>query len=556
MKNSKKILIRGELVYDGSLSPPKKTDILVENGIISELGLSGKCSKPGENQAAGDVEIIEAKLVCPGFVDIHRHADVAAFASPRGPSVHQEFGKTELLQGITTTVAGNCGLSPVPGAHPWQTEYYNYLEPVVGPIPREQLESGVYGNFKNYREALEKASLPINVGFLAGAGAIKTAVKGFSSQPFSPGEMDSAKQYILEACQNGALGLSIGLIYQPERYSSLEELIEMARAASSFSPAKVLCAHIRGEGSSLVQSIEEMIQLSEGAGIPLNISHFKATGVKNWGSLIYKAIEKIEAARSRGIPITADFYPYNGGSTTILSFIPPSLMQEDMAAACAALAGKEGRDLLRRELSKDIPGWDTNPLNTGWDRIIISAVTLREHESFCGRTMEAVAREEGFEDPVDLMGELVSTEEGKVGIITLTMSPDDIDSIAKLPWTCVISDSLYSAASNPHPRLHGVFPKFLREFVRERRILSMEEAINKMTSMPAERMGLKNRGKIIPGCAADLLIFDPGEFRDNADYTNSRALSSGMGTVILNGEIVYRKGTFFTPNGRMVYNNI
>ena len=282
----------------------------------------------------------------------------------------------------------------------------------------------------------------------------------------------------------------------------------------------------------------------------MNISHFKATGLKNWGSLIHRAIEKIESARNRGLAVTADFYPYNGGSTTILSFIPPVLQMDGIAAVCTRLGGREGRDLLRRELEKETPRWDTNPLNTGWDRIIISGVTLAEHESWCGRTMAAVAREEGFEDPVDLMGELVSKEAGKVGIITLSMSQDDIATIAGLPWTCVISDSLYSTAANPHPRINGAFPKFLREYVRERKLLTMEEGISKMTSIPAERMGIRSRGKILPGFAADILAFDPVLFRDNADYSNSNAFASGMGTVILNGEIVYHEGIFYAPNGR------
>ena len=449
-------------------------------------------------------------------------------------------------------MAGNCGLSPVPGDQPWREEYYRYLEPVLGPIPKEfrpgSSQKDYFDNFLKYREALESSPLPINIGFLAGLGAIKTAVKGFSPLPFSPEEMARAQKGVREAYDGGALGLSTGLIYKPECYSSLEELIELAPAGSR----KILCAHIRGEGNSLVQSIEEIIRVAESAGVPVNVSHFKATGTKNWRSLIHRAIEKIEAARDRGLEITADFYPYDAGSTTIMSLAPPVLQQDSMEDVCAKLAGKDGRDLLRREITKGHPGWDTNPLNTGWDRIIISAVNLPEHEAYCGRSMEAIAREEGFEDPADLMARLVAAEEGRVGIITISMAPEDIDCIARLPWTCLISDSLYSAAANPHPRLHGAFPKFLREYVRERHVLSMEEAIKKMTSMPAGRMGLANRGKIAPGCAADILVFDQEKFRDNADYSNPRSLATGLGTVILNGKIVYHNGEFFPPNGRAV----
>jgi len=245
VNKGKKILIRGEAVYDGSLSPPKKADVLVENGIITRV------EPRNTGNISGDFQVIEAKLVCPGFIDIHRHADVAAFADPAFPS-RRNFGKTELLQGITTTVAGNCGLSPVPGDHPWQGEYYSYLEPVTGPISAEPGDLHKFGSFKNYRDALEKSALPINLGFLAGTGSIRTAVKGFSREPFSPGEMSQAKHYIEKAYENGALGLSIGLIYQPDCHSSLEELIDLV----STRPKTILCAHLRGEGSSLLHSIE------------------------------------------------------------------------------------------------------------------------------------------------------------------------------------------------------------------------------------------------------------------------------------------------------------
>jgi N-acyl-D-aspartate/D-glutamate deacylase len=395
---------------------------------------------------------------------------------------------------------------------------------------------------------LEKCSLPINIGFLAGAGAIKNAVKGFSKTPFTAEEMTKTQVIIGEAFDAGALGLSFGIMYMPECFSSAGELTAMARCAAG----RIICVHIRGEGDSLVESVEEAIMLAETAEVPVNISHFKATGIKNWQSLIHRAIEKIEAARARGLPITADFYPYDGGSTTILSLIPPTVQGDSVAAMCAALRERAGQDTLSRELRKNHPGWDNMALSIGWDRVIISSVTLPEHAAYCGRNMAAIAREEGFKDPEELLAELVTSEEGRVGIITLSMDRNDIDTIARLPWTCLISDSLYGSAANPHPRLNGAFPKFLREYARERRILSMEAAIQKMTSMPAERMGLTNRGKIQTGRAADILVFDPAQFRDNADYIHSTALASGMGTVIINGRIAYNNDSFFDPNGRVV----
>ena len=522
-----RLLIRGQAVYDGTGSGPVKCDILVENGLIAETGTIPEMNFQGP--------VIRGKTVCPGFIDMHRHADAAVFTQ-------KDFGKTELLQGITTIVSGNCGISPAPGAHSFADEYYRYIEPVTGHIspgiPR--------ASYKDYREGLQKLGLPLNFGFLAGAGAIKTAVKGFSKLPFTGEEMAAAQGHIREAIENGALGLSFGLMYLPECYSSHDEMAGMTKAVkdTSGSRGSILCFHIRGEGDSLLESVDEVIRLAEDTGMPVNISHFKAAGIKNWQNLIYRAIDKIETSRSKGLEITADFYPYDGGSTTIMSLVPACIQEDTAAAVKTRLEGKSGRDLLRREISKVHPDWDNMALSIGWDRIIISSVILPEHESFCGRDMESLAREEGFDDPVDLLAELISSEEGRTGIIVLSMDPKDIDTVAALPWTCLISDSLYGAAANPHPRLNGAFPKFLRDYVYERKLLSMEKAISKMTSMPAQRMGLKNRGILQKGCAADILVFDPAEFRDNANYKNPTAPASGMGTVILNGEIVFSGGTF------------
>jgi len=530
-----RILIKGEKVYDGTGSPPQKIGILIENDLIVDVGQS-LCGLHNS-----DTQIIETKgqIVTPGFIDIHRHADVAVFTE-------QDFGKTEILQGITTIVCGNCGISPVGVGNPLRDEYFRYMEPVMGPVPQWlPLE-----NYNEYRKGLENLSLPVNFGFLAGAGAIKTAVKGFSATPFTADEMSRALRHINEAFDAGALGLSFGIMYRPECFSNNEELCEMASAAKG----KILCVHIRGEGDILVDSVDEVIGIAHNAEVPVNISHFKATGIKNWHSLIYRAIEKIEIARNSGLAITADFYPYNGGSTTIMSLLPPSVMEDTTSALCAKLSGEKGRDLLRREINKVHPLWDNMALSVGWDRIIVSSVGLPSHNAFCGRSMEAIAREEGFSDPVDLLAELVVSEEGRSGIITLSMDQRDIDTIASLPWTCLISDSLYSKTANPHPRLNGAFPKFLREYVKERRVFTMEEAVKKIASMPAGRMGL-NRGKLLPGCPADILIFDPDKFTDNASYSNSTALATGMGTVIINGKAVYvyNEGKFSKDGGKVVY---
>ncbi|MDR3276941.1 MAG: amidohydrolase family protein [Treponema sp.] len=525
------ILIRSGRVYDGSGRPPFSGDVLIEGERIAAIG-----PQTGSQLAApaSGVALIDARgrVVCPGFVDTHRHADAAVFSAP-------EFGETELAQGITTTVVGNCGIAPVPAAaNPrWREDWYRYIEPVIGTVH----EGLPFESYTAYAAALEKLPLPINLGFLAGAGAVKTAVRGFARTAFSPEELAQAAAHIGEAMDAGALGLSFGIMYQPECYSRREELIALARPAAK--AGGILCTHIRGEGDSLPDSVQEMIDVAESAGIPLNISHFKATGIRNWRSAIFQAIARIEAARARGQAVTADFYPYDGGSTTLLSLIPPDIREETPAALAGKLAGSTGREALRRSISGEHPGWDNMAASIGWDRVLLSS----------GQSIKTAAAGAGYADPVDLLCDLLVNEGYRTGIILLSMAQEDIDTVANLPWTALISDALYGGGENPHPRLHGAFPKFLRDYVQERPLMPLERAIQKMTSIPAERFGIAGRGRLEPGAFADVLVFDPASFTGPAGYAHPRERAAGMDTVLVNGNIAWEDGAICARAGKPVW---
>lgn len=337
------------------------------------------------------------------------------------------LGEIELAQGITTTVIGNCGLAPLPSSKNSRAEMYSFLEPVVGKIPSNVRFDG-YGE---YLSALKRKKMPINLGFLAAAGAVKTAIKGFSSTAYTPGELEKAAGYIREAMREGAMGASIGIMYQPEIYSTADELAKVIKPAAEL--GGVLCAHTRGEGNSLVKSVEEAMKIAKIADIPLNISHFKATGIKNWHDKIFKAIEIIESARARGRNVTADFYPYDGGSSTIQSLLPPSVLKHGNSAMLKSLETKSGRDFLRQEIYKAHTDWDNMVTGIGWDRIVISSVSLPEHLDYSGKSVAELTKRLGFADPADFFADLLLTEGGKSGIIVLSMSQDDIDKIARLP---------------------------------------------------------------------------------------------------------------------------
>ena len=522
---NKNILIKNGNIYDGSGDAPQKADILIEDGLIKTIQYGTKLP---ETQSAGAI-IIDAsdRVVTPGFIDIHRHADVACLADTC-------FGETELAQGITTAINGNCGIAPVPAPEnsEWREELYRYIEPVTGTV-----KTGLpFASYSDYTAAMRSRKFPLNIGFLAAAGAVKTAVKGFNKGPFSRAEMEKAQNLIEEAMDCGAHGISFGLMYRPECYSTLVELTLLARAAAKH--GGILTTHIRGEGGILVRSVEEVIEVAQRAEIPLNISHFKATGIKNWRSAIFRAIDKIETARAKGQDVTADFYPYDGGSTTLLSLVPPSLLETSITALAEKLSRKDGAETLRREINKEHENWDNMALSIGWDRVIISSPFLERNEDCRGKSMALITRERGLNDETELLADLIASEKGSTGIIVLSMAQEDIETVAVLPWTCLISDSLYSGGSSPHPRLNGAFPKFLRVFVREKKLLSMETAVAKMTGMPARRMGLLNRGLLKENAPADILVFDSEKFTDNADYTNPLPHAEGMETIIINGKIV------------------
>ena len=515
------ILIQGGTVYDGSGGVPEQADVLIRDGVVADVGPALSCEGARIIDARG-------KAVTPGFVDIHRHCDIAPFTQP-------DFGRIELAQGITTTVVGNCGLAPVPTTDRWREETYDYIEPVMGAIPHALR----FETYAGYTEALQKAGLPLNFGFLASAGAIKTAVKGFAKTPYSAAELERAAAYVREAMDAGACGLSLGIMYQPECYSTPGENAVLARAAAERDG--VLCTHIRGEGDSLVESVREVIGIADRAGIRLNISHFKSTDVRNWRDTIFKATDCIEAARARGQEVTADFYPYDGGSTTLLSLLPPSLLEENMADTFARLSTTEGKRTFREELQKTHPKWDNMALSIGWERIVVSSVTLPRHAAYQGRSVAELAQREGYAEPADFAAELMAEESGKVGIIVLSMSPEDVETVARLPYTALISDALYGGG-NPHPRLYGSFPKFLREMVLEKKLMPMQTAIHKMTAMPADRAGLRDRGRIASGMPADVLVFDAAQFKDHAVYQDSRRLATGMDWVLMGGEPVWESG--------------
>ncbi len=519
-----KILVKGGLIVDGSGELPYKGNLLIEDDKISKLS---------KEEILGDFDkVIDAsgKIVSPGFIDIHRHCDAKPFNS-------EDFGDCMLLQGITSTVVGNCGISMTPAPANRDDAYamYKFHEPVLGPI-----EAGFVTTYDDYLNALDKVKLPLNFASMIGFGSLKISLKNFSDAPFTKEEIKEAYDVIDKALSSGASGVSVGIMYIPECYTSTDEYAQILSAVGKHH--SVVTAHIRGEGESMVKSVEEIIEIGRKANCAVEISHFKSCGMKNWRKDIFKAIELINYARARGQDVSCDFYPYEGGSTSLTTMVPPKFVAGDMNKALKKMGTSDGVEEFRRMSRQTYDDWDNFAITLGWDRILISGVSKEENRKYINKNVVECAEEFGFKDAEEFVCHLLNDENGNVAIINLSMCQDDIDTVAKLPYSIFISDAIYAQTDTPHPRMYGAFPKALRDYVKNRSILPLETCISKMTGLSAKRMGILNRGLLKEGYYADINIFDLDDFKDNATFAEPTKKALGLYKCFLNGVEVVSEG--------------
>jgi N-acyl-D-amino-acid deacylase len=530
---AKRLLVTGARLIDGTGAPPREGDLLFEDGTIAEVGAT--TLSPDETLDARGL------VVAPGFIDVHSHGDFALPADPDAPA--------KVLQGVTTEVVGNCGLGLQPSNANVESMYGRILPVIFGD---SQGDASCSPTLSHYRARLAATGIAVNAAALIPHGNVRCAVMGMAERAPTATELEAMSELVAQGMDEGAFGLSTGLVYPPGAYAQTDELVRLAAAVA---PRHGLYAtHMRNEGPKLVQSVAEAIEIGERAGVAVQLSHHKAVGQLNWGK-VKTTLAMVDAAAQRGLDIHSDVYPYTAGSTVLSSMFVPlwafegsheKLLERLADPATRARVVRDAEDM---QLSFfDLPPW-LGFVPKRWLLPIMSYVlgrtivisSVRNQVRYEGMTIGAIAKERGR--PLHAaMVDLLVEEDFAVTSIAHVMSEKDVRAVLAHPRTMVGTDGLPQQTGKPHPRTYGTYPRVLQHYVAEAGLLTLEDAVHRMTGMVARKLGLSDRGVLKPGAAADLVIFDPARIRDHATYADPRRSPEGIAHVFVNGQRVVRDG--------------
>ncbi len=516
------LLIRDAVVLDGRGSPPRRASVSVEGERIAAVTDGGV---PG-----ADVVVEATGLVlAPGFIDTHSHADLSPFVEP--------WMDSAIRQGITSVVVGNCGTSPWPGAG--LEEAAQLVGVSASDIP------ATWTSFAGYLDAIDEARPACNVAALVGHGAVRGEAIGAERRPPLPDELERMRRSVADALDQGAVGMSTGLIYPPGMHAATEELVELARVAGE--RGGIYASHIRDEGRRVGDAVAEAIRIGRDGGLPAHISHLKVESSYVWGRA-GELLSQLDGAGAEGADVSADQYPYTAWETSLATVLPPWAPVADLRKLAADPAT---RTRLEFSIEHGEPGWAGNVDGIGWERIVVGS--HEPNASISGRSIADLA-EARDTPPTDIAIELLLADPF-TGMIGHGMLEDDVRLIAARPDVMVGTDGVAIAPDGPlgrffvHPRYYGTFPRILARYVREAGLLDLATAVRKMTSVPAERFGLNDRGRIQEGGFADLVLFDPTRVADEATFERPHAFATGIELVVVNGRVAWN-GTRVDRAGR------
>lgn len=513
------LVLKNGKIVDGTGNPWFFGDIGIKDGQIARVGFV--------DQEAAQVVDVGKQVIAPGFIDGHCHSDLMIIDYP--------LSEIKLQQGVTSEVLGNCGLAPAPLTKDRLSTLQNYIQPVLGSTKWEW----PWETVGEYMEFVARSGPAEHVATYVAHGALRIAVMGFENRAATKDELARMKELLEDGMKAGAIGLSIGLLYAPGSYTAKEELAELCKVLPKYNG--LLSTHIRGEGNSLLQSVREVIWIAEQAGISLHVSHLKAAGKRNWGQAL-EALELIEDARARGMDVTCDVYPYSAGSTMMTTILPPWTLEGGIERTIEALKQPAVRARIKEELAHEQTEWDNLLCSTGWQSVYISSVQTEANRRLEGKHMQEIAELRG-RHPADCMMDLLISEQGKVSIVYFHMSDDDVRQVVGYEKSLIASDSLHCETGRPHPRSYGTFPRVFAKYVRDDRVLSLEQAVRKITSFPAQRFQLGKCGLLVPGYAADLVVFDPQTIQDTATFQEPCQYPAGISRVFVAGAMALEHGT-------------
>jgi N-acyl-D-amino-acid deacylase len=515
------LLVRNCHIVDGTGSPWYAGDIGIRNGRIAQIGVLA----PSSGQ-----RVIDAKgmVVAPGFIDMLGQSEDSILFNPHLPS--------KIFQGITTEITGE-GNTIAPLNPRLRAEYKQEFEHYQVPEPD-------WMTFAGYFARLEKQGMGINLASYVGATQVRRLVIGEANRAPTAEELDRMRLLVRQSMQDGAVGLSSALQYAPAPYASTDELVALAKEAAKF--GGIYATHMRSEGNEIDAALDEVFRIGREAAIPVEIWHLKAGGKQNWGRMP-EIVERIDKARASGVDVEADTYAYPAWNNSFSAIVPPWAHDGGDQKMIARLKDPATRARIRKQMETDPTGWDNEWLEVpGPEAFLVSAVQNKKLLPLQGKTIARIAAERG-KDPIDAVFDLL-IEDPSMSVIVFAMSEDDIAYALKQPWVSVDNDAHGTAPDglmgqeHPHPRAYGTFPRILRKYVRDEKLLTLPDAVRKFSALPAQRVGLTDRGVLKQRMWADLVIFDPERIRDLATFEKPNQLSVGMEFVLVNGVPVIENG--------------
>jgi N-acyl-D-amino-acid deacylase len=513
------LLLLGGTLIDGTGASRRRCDVGVKADRVVALG------DLQEREALQAVDV-SGLLVTPGFVDMHAHSELTLLADGRGAS--------KVRQGVTSEISGQCGFSAAPLLGQAREELPAFLNH-LGLEPD-------WTTMAEFLARLEGQGIALNVGTLAGHGTLRYAVVGGSDRPATPDRREAMARLLAQTLEEGALGLSSGLFYAPGSYADHEEIAALAQVAATY--GGLYASHIRNESAGLMDALQEAVAVGRATGVRVEVAHLKLGARPQWGGA-GRLLAWLDSVRAEGVDLGWDQYPYTASATSLDALVPPAFHAGGTEALLARLRDPRTRSEIGRMLAGDAPGWENTMESSTWKEILLSFYP--PEPELAGRTLDDVAATAGA-DPLEMALDLIVESGAQAGMVHFCMDEGDVAAILRHPNTAVVTDAEALAADGPlaegapHPRAYGTYPRVLARYVREQQVLTWEEAVRKMTSLPASRTGLRDRGVVREGAFADLVVLDPETVADAATFTEPHRYPAGIHHVVVNGQFAVRDG--------------